>query len=75
MTETVTIEFNGQTFDLDIAKMNAVIDTLKGAKSSAERNMKNGKYLAVIDRILIDRQDFNDLLNDENRLNVIKELI
>ena len=74
--ETANIEIDGQNYEIDIAKMAAAIDNLGwGTKGSAERNFKNGKYVRVIDRIIIDRIDMSieDII-DEQRIEIAKEL-
>ena len=77
MSETVTIEIDGQTFEIDIAKMNSAIDALGwGTIDSAKRNFKKGKYVKVIDRIILDRFDTNiEEITNEQRISFAKELI
>lgn len=78
MDEKATIELDGQKYELDIAKMNSAIDELGwDLIDSAKRNFKRGKYLNVIDRLVMDREDVGvmDKPTTEQRLNVIKELI
>lgn len=75
--ETANIEIDDQTFQIYISKMNTIIDTLGwGTKGSAERNFKKGKYVNVIDRIILDRIDINiEDITNEQRLKIIEELI
>lgn len=75
--ETVNIEIDGQKFEIDIAKMAEAIDTLGwGTIDSAKRNFKKGKYVNVIDRIILDKFDTNlDEITNEMRITIAKELI
>lgn len=77
MSETVTIEIDGQTFEIDIAKMNSAIDALGwGTIDSAKRNFKKGKYVNVIDRIILNRFGTNiEEITNEQRIIIAKELV
>lgn len=78
MEEKVTIELGEQKYEIDIAKMNDAIDELGwDLVDSAKRNFKRGKYLNVIDRLVMNREDIGvmDKPTNEQRLKVIKELI
>lgn len=53
MSEKVTLGFDGTEYELDIAKMNTIIDDLskKWEMSSVVRSMEKGQYMKVIERI------------------------
>ena len=77
MTEKVSVEIEGQTFELDISKMNGIIDKLKSVKSSAERNMKKGKYNQMIDSICFEKFEINmgEKPTNEQRITIANEMI
>lgn len=78
MEDMVTIELDGHEYKIDIAKMNDAIDELGwDLIDSAKRNFKRGKYLNVIDRLVMNREDIGvmDKPTTEQRLKVIKELM
>lgn len=65
MEEKVTIELDGQNFEIDIAKLIGAISELDTAwQSVANRRMKRGKYEGVL-QVLYLCQTGHKISNDE----------
>lgn len=77
--ETVTIEINGQKFEIDIAKLVGAIGELDTAwQSVANRRMKRGKYEGVLQVIYLCQTGHKigiDEVTPEMLATVAKELI